>query len=78
MKTFYFESDMGCGLVEAHRLASAERQMIREVGEPQLRRVREATADDITWVKAMGGYVPTSQDGEDAGAEFDQHLKESV
>lgn len=56
---YYFESDRGCGIRAARNLQQAEKEIIREVGEYGFERCRKATDQDIGWVKAMGGHIPS-------------------
>jgi hypothetical protein len=58
MKIYYAETDRGCALRTAETLDKARAQFKREVGEDNVRTVREATEKDIDWVRGMGGYVP--------------------
>lgn len=56
---YYVETEMGCTLVEARNTDHAYNQVRREVGTyHRIGEVRKATAHDIAWVRAMGGYVP--------------------
>lgn len=43
----------GCGLKTGSR-----RQIEREMGTDNVRLIRNATEEDVSWVRAMGGYVP--------------------
>lgn len=59
MKTvpFYIETTFGCGIRFAKSLEQAKEKLLKEVGSYGYKSVREATAKDIAWVKAMGGYT---------------------
>jgi len=55
----YFETARGCGIREYRDLPSAKVNITRETGTydpPSV--IREATEEDISWVRAMGGFVP--------------------
>ena len=58
MKLYYFECDYGCGIRGYKTLKSAESGILREVGTRSFRLVREATEEDISCVKSMGGFIP--------------------
>ena len=58
MELFYVVTDRGCGIRNARDEDAAWFQLEREVGVNNVREVRPATADDIAYVEAMGGYVP--------------------
>jgi hypothetical protein len=59
MKLFYIETGHGCGLRRGRTLKSVHRTALREAGAyAGVQRVRVATAKDIAWVTAMGGYTP--------------------
>ena len=55
-KLFYAETSQGCGIREAETIEQAENKFMREAGLPTI--IREATINDIAWVKGMGGYIP--------------------
>jgi hypothetical protein len=58
---FYVETGIGCS-IEYGRKGSENKvreRVLREVGTYNgVKRIREATKDDIAWVQAMGGYIP--------------------
>ena len=55
---FYFESDMGCGIRTYPDLEKAQEGIRREVGTAnQPKNIHEATAQDIAWVRGMGGHA---------------------
>lgn len=59
MTVFYIETGHGCGLREHRTQAAAEKAALREAGTfAGVRAVREATAQEISWVASMGGHVP--------------------
>ena len=55
----YFESDLGCGVREAADISIGRRAILDEVhadgGTVTL--IREATEDDMSWVRPRGGCV---------------------
>lgn len=56
---YYVRHGLGCSLYQGRSPASAEKQAREEFGTtngPYY--ARQATSEDIGWVKAMGGYVP--------------------
>lgn len=56
MALYYVETGLGCNLIEARTEDDAKKQTLREVGTyVGVQRVREATKDDINWVRAMQG-----------------------
>lgn len=57
-KLFYISTNRGAGIREARGLKSALAQTRREVGYGNVKEVREASEQDIAWVRGMGGYVP--------------------
>lgn len=60
MGLYYVETGCGCGLREASSIEQAKRAALREVGTMNgVEAVRLATGDDIAWVRAMGGFVPS-------------------
>lgn len=46
------------GLVAARSLASARKEATQEQGSRNVKTVRHATAEDVQWVRNMGGKVP--------------------
>ena len=58
MPVYYCETEMGCALIYARTKKQAERQAREDVGN-MFQFLRKATAEDIDWVIAMGGYRPT-------------------
>jgi hypothetical protein len=59
MTLYYFESDVGAGIRTGASASDVENRLRREVGtRSRIHLVREADADDITWVRGMGGYIP--------------------
>ena len=61
MKLYYVKCESGCGLRRHRSLKAAERAFLREIGTHHADAgyvVREATADEIGWVKGMHGRVP--------------------
>jgi len=59
MPFYYFESDMGCGIRKYRNIEQAKKEIKIEVGTYNYKDiVREATEEDISWVKTMGGYIP--------------------
>lgn len=56
MKLYYAETGIGACLREAVNLEVAQRKILAEVGTFNgVQRIREATAADIAWIKAMQG-----------------------
>jgi hypothetical protein len=46
------------GVTTARTLASATKRALREEGTNNVKVVRHATDEDVSWIEAMGGYVP--------------------
>ena len=44
---------LGCGLS-----TDSERNILRREGTSNVRRISNATKENVEWVRAMGGYVP--------------------
>jgi len=60
MKMFYYDCDFGASLIKAEDITSARKKIRSEIGTyPQINWIREATKEDIDWVKGMGGRIPT-------------------
>jgi len=58
-RVYYASTSRGCRLLLANSVRSARSEVQREVGTfEEVTEVRKATQDDISWVRAMGGYVP--------------------
>lgn len=49
----YISLKSGCGLS-----TKSPEQILREEGSNNVEFVRNATADEVDWIRAMGGYVP--------------------
>ena len=58
MTMYYCETTMGCTLRTGEDMDAVEEGLIREIGERHYQSIREATPDDIAWVRGMGGHVP--------------------
>lgn len=59
MALYYIETGRGCCIRRARNVEQAERETLREVGTLEgVQLAREATKQDIEWVRGMGGYVP--------------------
>ena len=59
---YYIETERGCGLRVARNIRQARADLRREVGTATtINCVRLATAKDVAWVGAMGGYVPAKK-----------------
>lgn len=58
----YISLRSGCGLS-----TKSPEQILREEGSNNVQYVRDATAKDVEWIRAMGGYVP---DGRIVGKEM--------
>jgi hypothetical protein len=58
MKLFYVDTDYGCGIRAAKNIAQAKKEALIENGTRNLKSVRPATKEDVSSVKAMGGWVP--------------------
>ena len=56
---YYFESEIGCGLHAARGIKSARKQLQYEIGSSNLKLVRKAKEEEVDWVSAMGGYIPS-------------------
>lgn len=56
---YYFETHIGCGLHSANNLQQAQNEIRQEVGYAVFKSVHKATEEEISWVKAMNGYVPS-------------------
>lgn len=61
MPLFVVETDYGMGIREARTIASARKQALLDCGRDHFRSIRPATDADISWVCAMGGYVPETK-----------------
>lgn len=58
-KLYYVETGAGCGIRIGRNAGAVEKAELKAVGYNNgVRLVREATEEDITHVKAMGGYIP--------------------
>lgn len=58
-KIYYVETGAGCTLIEAGSIERAVQIVVEEVGTiVGVGTRREATDEDIEWVRAMGGGVP--------------------
>ncbi len=58
-RLYYVSTGLGATLVVAEDQDSAEEKTLRKVGTYNgVQDCREATEQDIEWVRAMGGYVP--------------------
>jgi hypothetical protein len=55
---YFVETDCGVGIRRASSLDSAYSGLAREIGENNINEVREATDEDIEYVRSMGGYIP--------------------
>jgi hypothetical protein len=60
MPLYYVEIDSLCGIYEAPTLASALKQAKKEHGTIPDITARLATEEDLSWISAMGGYIPRS------------------
>lgn len=58
MKLFYVDTDYGCGIRAAKNIAQARKDALEENGTRNFKSVRPATKQDVSDVKAMGGWVP--------------------
>lgn len=59
-KLFYVSLNRGGrGIKAARTLDSARMQVEREQGEWSVREIRPATAQDVAWVRGMGGHIPS-------------------
>lgn len=60
MKPYYVTTGNGtCTVVMASSPENAKRKVLAEVGTMTgVTSVREATKEDIAWIRGMGGYVP--------------------
>jgi hypothetical protein len=59
-KLYYVESEKGCGIRSAETKDEAYKDELRSVGTYSGVRVcREATEEDIGWVRAMRGHIPS-------------------
>lgn len=47
----------GCGIRDAKDLAQARRNALRESGTSNVKLVRPATEEDVSWVEGMGGNI---------------------
>jgi len=64
MKIYYVELYGGrCGLRVAASLGQATREALKTEGSNNVSGVSLATDEEISWVKAMGGYVPDVKKG---------------
>lgn len=62
-KIYCFECGLGCGLRLFKNIAEARKQVVAEVGTfNSPHSIRLATAEDISSVRAMGGWVPDLND----------------
>lgn len=50
--------DRGMSLEGAKTPAQARNQALEYVGRSEIKRITEATEDEIAWVFGMGGHVP--------------------
>lgn len=55
---YYFELDCGCGIHASTTLKKAEKELLAEYGWGRFKSVKKATKENISWVQAMGGYIP--------------------
>jgi hypothetical protein len=55
---YLHESDFGVGLIAAQSIQQARAEAIRDCGTSFFRGVRKATAEDVAWIRTMGGRVP--------------------
>ncbi len=49
------------GLIAARTLKSGLAQALRDEGTSNVRHVQRASKEDVAWVQAMGGRVPSEQ-----------------
>lgn len=57
-KYYYVETDRGCGIYVGYTLERVRGVALREHGSHGFHLIRPATAQDLDWVRGMGGYVP--------------------
>jgi hypothetical protein len=59
MALIYAETGMGCCIKNYPNLEKAASGILREVGTQNgVSKVRWATANDVSWVRMMGGTIP--------------------
>ena len=60
MKMYYYNCDLGAALIKANDVDSARKKIRSEIGTyHEIDWIREATEEDISWVRAMSGCVPS-------------------
>ena len=57
-KYYYVETDRGCAIYVGHTVERVRGVALREHGRDSFKLIRPATAQDLDWVRSMGGYVP--------------------
>jgi len=57
MKHWYIEHDRGCTVLKGGSETEALNSMLDSVGRTEIRKIREATEEDIDWFTAMGGKI---------------------
>ena len=58
-KYFYVETPVGCGIRVGYDKDCVTRGELKRIGSYiGVMEVREATVNDINWVKSMGGAIP--------------------
>ena len=55
---YYLETHQGCGIREAKRLEQARKEALAEVGYSNFKFIRQATKEEVEWVRSMGGFMP--------------------
>lgn len=58
MSVYCGRTERGMTLVVADTRTDAFDQVAQEVGYGEIQSVQLATAEDVSWIKAMGGWVP--------------------